>query len=439
MDFNNLKHKLQFMVMVLFAITLYSCDDDDDNKQTTEEEVDWRETGKHENHDFVDLGLPSGTLWATEDLSVDGSYFISWGETTPKTTYNVTTYKYAKGEDNTLTKYCNSTVAGDNSFTDNITELGLEDDACNVNWGGYWSTPSWNELQELYENCNWEMRQTESGNQFVGTSKINGNTIAFSCHGAMQGTELKYAGNGACVWSSTLVTTGDSCMYAWGLSFSSSSIDKKDCKRPIGHCYRAVISGERLPSEAVDLGLPSGVKWASTNIGAAKPEARGYLYAWGETDTKSYYDFTNYIHCQRTPRTFTKYCTVDTMGVVDNKTKLEYTDDAARQLWGGTWRIPTKAEVEELLESCTWETVTINDQPGLRATGPNGNSIFIPLSGTMWQRGMEFVGERGFYWASDLADNNMHGEGLFISMSGSHSLGSGFTRASGRTIRPVTD
>ena len=133
--------------------------------------------------------------------------------------------------------------------------------------------------------------------------------------------------------------------------------------------------------EYVDLGLPSGLKWATCNVGATAPEEYGDYFAWGETETKATYDLSNYKWCNGTYESMTKYCTNSEYGIVDNKTTLELSDDAARVNWGGSWRMPTKAEQDELrnTDNCTWEWTTQNGVNGYKVTSKkNGNSIFLP-------------------------------------------------------------
>ena len=102
--------------------------------------------------------------------------------------------------------------------------------------------------------------------------------------------------------------------------------------------------------EYVDLGL--SVKWATCNMGASSPEEYGDHYAWGETETESTYDWNTYKWCKGSKNTLTKYCTDSDYGTVDNKTVLDPEDDVAQVKWGGNWRMPTDAEIEELRENC---------------------------------------------------------------------------------------
>ncbi len=165
---------------------------------------------------------------------------------------------------------------------------------------------------------------------------------------------------------------------------------------------------------AVDLGLPSGTLWATCNVGAAKPVDYGDYFAWGETKPKQIYDKKNYKWCGVEDEFgmiveddyITKYNTDSDYGTVDNKTTLEPEDDAARANWGGDWRMPTKAEQDELRRECTWEWITGknsagNDVAGYKITGPNGNSIFLPAAGYR-NYSFYYAGTYGFYWSSSL-------------------------------------
>ena len=156
--------------------------------------------------------------------------------------------------------------------------------------------------------------------------------------------------------------------------------------------------------EAVDLGLPSGLKWGSCNIGASKPEEYGDYYAWGETETKSRYDWSTYKWCNGSDTTLTKYNTNSSYGTVDNKIKLKTSegDDVARVKLGGKWRMPTDGEWTELRTNCTWTWTTQNGVYGGKVTGPNGNSIFLPAAGNRYYMSVNGAGSWGVYWSSSL-------------------------------------
>ena len=153
--------------------------------------------------------------------------------------------------------------------------------------------------------------------------------------------------------------------------------------------------------EYVDLGL--SVKWATCNVGATKPEEYGDYFAWGETTTKSTYNWSTYKWCNGSSSTMTKYNTNSSYGTVDNKTQLELSDDAARANWGGSWRMPTKAEQDELCNNCTWTWTTQNGVNGYKVTSKsNGNSIFLPAAGDHYVSSFDGAGSYGSYWSSSL-------------------------------------
>ena len=158
--------------------------------------------------------------------------------------------------------------------------------------------------------------------------------------------------------------------------------------------------------EAVDLGL--SVKWATMNIGidVILPVEYGDYFAWGETEPKSTYNWSTYKWCNGSSATMTKYCTSSSYGTVDNKTVLDLFDDVARANWGGSWRMPTHDEFTELRTKCTWEWTTQDGIPGRKVTGPNGNSIFLPVAGWRYDSSFNDTGHGGYYWSSSLNTSN---------------------------------
>ena len=157
--------------------------------------------------------------------------------------------------------------------------------------------------------------------------------------------------------------------------------------------------------EWVDLGLPSGTLWATCNVGASSPEELGSYFAWGETATKDFYDWSTYKWCNNNYMKMTKYCTVSNYGndgFVDNKTELDFEDDAAYVNWGPSWRIPSYEQFEELCTSCTSLWTQHNGVNGLMFTGPNGNNLFLPATGMLWGKGLGGVGADGYYWSRTL-------------------------------------
>jgi hypothetical protein len=153
--------------------------------------------------------------------------------------------------------------------------------------------------------------------------------------------------------------------------------------------------------EYVDLGLPSGTLWATCNIGASVPEGYGDYFAWGETAPKDYYDWDNYMWCDGTRNTLTKYCTNSYYGTVDGKTELDPEDDAASANWGSAWRMPTLEQLQELEEYCDWQWMEMNGVYGRLAIGPNGKTIFLPASGG-YSDHLYYNGICAYYWSSTL-------------------------------------
>ena len=171
--------------------------------------------------------------------------------------------------------------------------------------------------------------------------------------------------------------------------------------------YTAVFVEKTMKDghEYVDLGLPSGLKWATCNVGATTPEDYGDYFAWGEVEPKATYEWSTYKYCNGTNKTLTKYCNNSSYGnngFTDNKTVLDPEDDAATANWGGAWRMPTYDEFDELKTKCTWIWATQSGVNGYKVTGLNGNSIFLPAAGTRFTSGVSNVGKVGDYWTSSL-------------------------------------
>lgn len=187
------------------------------------------------------------------------------------------------------------------------------------------------------------------------------------------------------------------------------------------------MGGEEMtiPDEAIDLGLPSGTKWAPWNVGASKPEDYGGYYAWGETDEKEVYDWGTYIHCDGSSET----C----HDIGSDITGTQY--DVAHVKWSGPWQMPTLDQIKELVNNCTSEYITINGINGRKFTGPNGNSIFLPAAGC-WDDELCNAGSYGYYWSSTLKESSPYSANIFFFGSGDASYGSRY-RSNGHTVRPV--
>ena len=197
-----------------------------------------------DEHEYVDLDLPSGTLWATCNVGASkpeeyGDYF-AWGETKPKSIYNWSTYKWCNGSSTTMTKYCTRSEYGNNGFTDNLTELQPEDDAATANWGSGWKMPSLDQIKELFESyyTTSEWTQLNGVYGYKITSKSNGNSIFLPAAGERLEDGLYYAGKYGNYWSSSLGPNDDNGAYF--LYFGSGIWDWDEYGRGTGHSVRAV-------------------------------------------------------------------------------------------------------------------------------------------------------------------------------------------------------
>ena len=186
--------------------------------------------------------------------------------------------------------------------------------------------------------------------------------------------------------------------------------------------------------EYVDLGL--SVKWATCNVGASSPEEYGDYFAWGEVEPKEVYDWNTYKWCNGSEYSLTKYCTNSSYGTVDNKTTLELSDDAARANWGGSWRMPTDAELNELRDLCTWKWTTQNGVEGYKVTsrmsGYTNKSIFLPAAGLRYDSSLDLRAS-SCYWSSSL----FTGGAYVLWFNSSYVTVSDDDRCWGRSVRPV--
>ena len=256
--------------------------------------------------------------------------------------------------------------------------------------------PSIDQFKELIDKCS-RIWTSQNGVNGILVTGPNGNTIFLPAAGDHAGDNLSWVGSYGCYWSSSnyRIEYG----YAYSQCFDSNNwfMDSSWFQREFGQSVRAVMIPEEKPqeypvAEAIDLGLPSGTKWASWNVGASAPEEYGGYYAWGETEEKDYYYWSSYIHCDGS------YSTCHHIG--DDIAGTEY--DVAHVKWGGPWKMPTKVQQDELRENCTREWLQQNDVNGIRITGPNGNSIFLPAAGYYWYGNLYNEGSNGYYWVSSL-------------------------------------
>ena len=181
-------------------------------------------------------------------------------------------------------------------------------------------------------------------------------------------------------------------------------------------------SGQIHGYDYVDLGLSSGLKWATCNVGAISPSEYGNYYAWGEVEPKESYTQQN--------------CVTSGQVIGDISGNPQY--DAARANWGSTWRMPTIAEFRELINNCTWTWTSEGGNNGYRVTGPNGNSIFLPAAGRRDGTSLNFAGSYGFYWSSAPNESNTHYAYYLYFYSDGHGTDC-YSRSDGLSVRPVSE
>ncbi len=417
-------------------------------------------------HMFVDLGLPSGLLWASFNIGAENAYEdgvrFAWGETSmteKEDFFDIKYYEYASfdadGEYAGLTKY---------NKTDKKTTLEKEDDAAFVNWGEPCRMPTRAEVEELAdpEYCTWTWSYNPSG--YVVTSKKNGNSIFLNaCGFPFDGIIDGYGLQGE-FWTSTVFIDEDGdCDYAQTISFDGEDHNQNWCPvrynglpvRPVinqkelsqaktlkaAPCFR-IIDGHRF----VDLDLPSKLLWAETNIGADSPTDAGIYFAWGETGMKQKKSYTwdSYKFGNAESGKSTKYNPMK-----DDIYSLDKEDDAAYVNWGHSCRMPDIDELEELGDekNCIVNCTTITSPSGVEVqlykvtSRRNGNFIYFPLGGfydetgyrpdceernevNVWSRTIHFYGISAFAY-------------VFSSEQGERNVDNG--RYYGFQIRPVAE
>lgn len=346
--------------------------------------------GSTDKVEYVDLGLPSGNLWAKCNLGASspeayGDYY-AWGEVEPKQEYTKSNHKWYKegAPSQGFTKYNNE---------DGKLTLEDEDDAVIQKIGNGWRTPTLADFREL-TNQKYTTIEKTTLNGVAGyqiTSKKNKKSIFIPCAGFKNSekpqTRFISDDEEVAVCMTNLRRIDNMVFNAWTFAFQQDRIGRYGKRRPDGISIRPVKGpGVPVPNNCVDLGLASGLLWAKCNLGTTEPTELGDYYAWGETSTKKKYYSDNYKHFK-----IDGGIKVLKYNEKDGKTVLDLNDDAARANIGAGYRIPTKEDWEELLEDCKWEAVTTTLSEIIdpsqtkviarwKVTGPSGNSIVLPMT-----------------------------------------------------------
>ena len=348
---------------------------------------------------YVDLGLPSGNLWAECNLGASspeayGDYY-AWGEVKPKQEYTKSNHKWYKegAPSQGFTKYNNE---------DGKLTLEDEDDAVIQNLGNGWRTPTLADFREL-TNQKYTTIEKTTLNGVAGyqiTSKKNGKSIFIPCAGFKNSekpqTRAISDDESVAVCMTNLRRIDNMVYNAWTFAFQNDRIGRYGKRRPDGISIRPVKGpGVPVPNNCVDLGLASGLLWAKCNMGTTDPTKLGDYYAWAEISTKKKYSGETYKHYKYADY---KLKRIKKYNAEDGKTVIDPEDDAARVNLGVGYRIPTQEDWKELLDECNWQAVTITLPEIMdpsqtktiarwKVTGPSGNSIILPMTG-----GFEFAG-----------------------------------------------
>lgn len=372
----------------------------------------------------VDLGLPSGTLWADFNIgaskpSEPGNYY-GWGETETHDSYSWETYALWDYDNEVWIKW-----EGD-SLDFGKTNI----DVASIKWGDQWRTPSHAQFQELADYCTWTLAEEDGMKGYKVTGK-NSNSIFIPFNGVITDNKQLVGAIGN-YWSSSRVENSDFEHLGWAL-FIAPGEDKEDSIDPsasgyryYGYGIRPVIgnSTERHNIEAVDMALPSGTKWANMNIGATTPEETGNYYAWGEVSTKKIYDSEHYAYYDEATQTFqlvgeqreSIYYDAgkqknDTVNVYD--IQLSSYDVAVSKM-GDNWMIPTLEQFRELMKYCTWTWTTQNGVNGYLITATNNNTIFLPAVGHYCEDNISSDGTSFYYWTENMSSSESDQAYLFM-------------------------
>ena len=373
---------------------------------------------------YVDLGLPSGTLWATCNVGArspeeKGTYF-AWGETEPKLIYDWLHYKYINPYTEEVTKY---------KLTAEVVSLAPDDDAATICWGGEWRSPDQAQMDELIANTTHTWQKQDGVYGYMFKSKVNENSIFLPTTGLYISDRL--SGLQECLyWSNMLAPTDEKAGLYMSLAPQNGELTTRAAYRFYGLNIRPVRKSTQPEHEYVDLALPSGTLWATCNIGAEVPEDYGDYFAWGETSPKTEFSWDNYLlGTGSTAGDMTSY------NATDGLTELMPEDDAATANWGSQWQMPSKEQFEELLNENN--TTIVKTASGRMITSKvNHESIFLPNSGDYGFNGLEGTGSYGSYWSRTRNATNALNAHLLLSQSSNIISTYGY-RFAGKPVRPV--
>lgn len=367
--------------------------------------------GKTNGHEWVDLGLPSGTRWATCNIGATQPHLpgvlYAWGEKAAKTSYVPENSKtHGKEMDD---------ISGNATY-----------DVATAKWGNGWRMPTKEEFDELVEYCPFPQYVKQNGRYGqLFTNQLNGRTLFLPTTGSKEmGSRHEEANTCGLYWTST--PHKDSFLngahqYHYGAAMGEMGVGE----RSSGFAVRAVIDNDAMITipaqgatnghEWVDLGLPSGTKWATCNIGAKSAEEYGKTFGWAKLTPKE------------GDRRQNNEAEGKDMGDIGGDASY----DTATALWGDGWRMPSIENFKELMDNCTWEYTKLGRVNGCKGISKiNGNYIFLPI---------QFYEKIAKYWSSTPSKYSNSESMLFVVYEKyvSASKNSG-RRSDDFPIRPVT-
>ena len=396
----------------------------------------------------VDLGL--SVKWATCNIGAaaetDAGAYLAYGEMEAKSTYTE----------------ANSTAFGHAQFD--------YYDAAAAERGSSWRMPTDAEWAELIDHCKWTWTTINGVAGYIVRSRINDSEIFLPAAGRCVDSSTGDYGVAGCYASSDIVphdATLAQCMLfdntsrkltnvnrSWGISVRAVSTaeavemaDVPTAQLPVVLRDVSVIADEPTHgalvrnSECVDLGL--SVRWARCNVGAASPEESGKYYAWGEIMTKSTYIESNYHVRYRPPEAERNMAgtgqdnTSVGWNVQPQRMQAPRFSDVARSQLGGSWRMPTKSECQELIEKCRWQYATLNGCNGYQIIGPNGNWIFLPAAGVYIGTTVQHNGAECHYWTATPVES-IEARAWFLYSQHGETYTDWGNGSSGRCVRAVT-
>lgn len=212
--------------------------------------------------------------------------------------------------------------------------------------------------------------------------------------------------------------------------------DEAQRQREAEEVTRRSQIGEINGYKYVDLGLPSGLKWATCNVGATSPKESGDYFAWGEIQPKSEYSLSNYTLYGKDGSE------LSSAGIIDSRHIITISYDTANINWGGSWRMPTLNDILELIDTCIWRWTKLHNTYGYEVIGPNNLSIFLPVTG--FKHNNELYDKYANYWCADLScwliGSPNYTVGAYVLNFGENFIQTtGDSCSDGLTIRPVSD